>query len=244
MSIIGREPPADIVIPAPQVSARHAEIRHLSGDRYSLFDLGSSNGTFVNGIRIDSTTIRPTDDVRLGSQRIDLPSLLSLLHASAAVEPSLPGPLQPSVPLTLPRYAGFWLRFAAALLDGLIVTFSLTLLAVSWFAIQGWRPTFIGLPEVLGVLSVRYPWVSLVAPWLYWSLFESSELQATPGKVALGLRVADLAGTRLTFGRATGRYFAKWLSVLTLFVGYLMAGFTRRKQALHDLVAGTVIVRR
>lgn len=72
MAIIGREPPADIVIPAPQVSARHAQILHLQGDRYLLQDLGSSNGTFVNGRRIDREEVGLADRIRLGSFELSL----------------------------------------------------------------------------------------------------------------------------------------------------------------------------
>ena len=72
---------------------------------------------------------------------------------------------------------------------------------------------------------------------------ESSHLQATLGKMALSLQVTDLEGRRITFAKATGRFFAKYLSVLTLGIGYLMAAFTERKQALHDIIAGTLVVR-
>jgi uncharacterized RDD family membrane protein YckC len=60
----------------------------------------------------------------------------------------------------------------------------------------------------------------------------------------LGLKVVDIDGNRISFGRATGRYFGKWLSAITLCVGFIMAGFTVKKQALHDLVAGTLVVMR
>jgi uncharacterized RDD family membrane protein YckC len=71
---------------------------------------------------------------------------------------------------------------------------------------------------------------------------ESSPLQATIGKLAVGLRVTDLQGQRISFGRATGRFFAKWLSGAILLIGYLMAGFTEKKQALHDRIAGCLVL--
>jgi uncharacterized RDD family membrane protein YckC len=83
-----------------------------------------------------------------------------------------------------------------------------------------------------------------VAVGLYYSLMESSPWQATLGKRALGLQVTDLHGNRISFGRATGRYFAKIVSGLTLSIGYLMAGFTRRKQALHDIISECLVIRR
>jgi pSer/pThr/pTyr-binding forkhead associated (FHA) protein len=87
MPIIGREFPADIVIPAPQVSARHAEIRHLGADQYLVTDLGSSNGTFVNDQRITSTTIRLTDQLRLGSLVVDLQPFTHLIGGGAGSRP-------------------------------------------------------------------------------------------------------------------------------------------------------------
>jgi uncharacterized RDD family membrane protein YckC len=72
---------------------------------------------------------------------------------------------------------------------------------------------------------------------------ESSGSQATVGKMMCGLRVTDTQGQRISFGRATGRYFAKILSALTLFIGYLMVGWTRQKRGLHDFIAGTLVIR-
>ena len=83
-----------------------------------------------------------------------------------------------------------------------------------------------------------------MAAWLYWALLESSPWQATLGKKALGLLVTDLQGRRITFARASGRYFGKLLSTIVLGTGYLMAGFTEKKQALHDILAGCLVTRR
>ena len=82
-----------------------------------------------------------------------------------------------------------------------------------------------------------------VAGWLYFALMESSAKGATLGKIALGLRVVDLNGNRIGFGRATGRYFGKLISGAILFLGYIMAAFTQQKQALHDIIAGCLVVR-
>ena len=82
----------------------------------------------------------------------------------------------------------------------------------------------------------------LAIQWLYFALMESSKNQATLGKMALGLRVTDLNGNRISFGKATGRYFGKILSSMTLLIGYIMAAFTAKKQALHDFVAGTLVL--
>jgi uncharacterized RDD family membrane protein YckC len=84
----------------------------------------------------------------------------------------------------------------------------------------------------------------LLVPWFYFSFLESSRWQATVGKSVLRLYVADLEGHRLTRGRAMGRNLAKYLSNLTVGVGHLMCGLTKKKQALHDVLAGCLVLRR
>ena len=130
-------------------------------------------------------------------------------------------------------YAGFWRRFAAWFLDGLIlslVTLPFTLQFGGDVAAEAARASAAGT-------------ISTVVGWLYYALMESSAKQATVGKMALGIIVTDLEGRKIGFGRATGRYFAKILSALILGIGFLMAGFTERKQALHDMVASTLVVK-
>lgn len=82
----------------------------------------------------------------------------------------------------------------------------------------------------------------ILVPWLYYSLFESSNKQATPGKMILGIVVVNLSGEKVSFFQATIRYFGKYLSSLIIYIGFLMAAFTKRKQALHDVLARTLIV--
>lgn len=117
-------------------------------------------------------------------------------------------------------YAGFWKRFFAALIDdGVFIILSLIFKKLSTY------------------------WVlTSIAYWLYYSIFESSVKQATPGKMALGIIVTDMDGSRISFGKASGRHFAKYISGLTLGIGYLMAGFTDRKQALHDMISDCFVV--
>jgi uncharacterized RDD family membrane protein YckC len=87
--------------------------------------------------------------------------------------------------------------------------------------------------------------VKLVVAWLYVGGMEASSLQASIGKLALGLRVTDEAGNRIDFGRATLRHWSKLLSgPFTLGLGYLMIALSKKKQALHDRIAGTLVVRR
>ena len=99
---------------------------------------------------------------------------------------------------------------------------------------------------VIGIHFVRgiVIWsLFIFAGWLYEASLESSSRQATLGKMALGLKVTDEYGNRISFARASARFFSKILSRMLLMVGYIMAGFTARKQALHDMLAGTLVVR-
>lgn len=120
-----------------------------------------------------------------------------------------------------PDYADFFKRFAAYIIDGIIFSVASTLL----FFVMGY---FIFFPL-------------LFSGWLYYALMESSKYQATLGKMALGLIVADMNGGPVSFGKATGRYFGKCISHF-LYIGFIMAAFTERKQALHDLMAGTFVL--
>ena len=86
--------------------------------------------------------------------------------------------------------------------------------------------------------------ITITATWLYYTLFEASNWQATPGKRIMKIYVTDLYGQRLTFGRAALRNLAKFISSLTFLVGYLIAGFTEKKQALHDLISSCLVLRR
>jgi uncharacterized RDD family membrane protein YckC len=182
---------------------------------------------------------------------------------------STPGANPPAVPVYVPpaspawqapatrapvSYAGFWLRFVALVIDLIVIYFVRAILFMPFglgTGLHGWHGMFHGShPQDLGELmpmlglAIRIAMISAVIQWLYFALSESSSWQATLGKKALGLSVTDLEGRRIGFGRATGRYFAKLLSSLILFIGWLMAGFTEKKQALHDMIAGTLVLRK
>jgi uncharacterized RDD family membrane protein YckC len=149
-------------------------------------------------------------------------------------------------------YAGFWLRFVAFIIDAILLHFVSVILLLPFAASlgMGMRGMMMGRPpniqELFPLLHAmfRIALIRLVLNWLYFALLESSSWQATLGKKALGLEVTDLAGNRISFGRATGRFFAKIISSLTLLIGYIMAGFTEKKQALHDIIAGTLVIRK
>jgi uncharacterized RDD family membrane protein YckC len=100
---------------------------------------------------------------------------------------------------------------------------------------------------VMGIVSLilTFAAISLLLSWLYHAYFESSDWQATPGKRVMSIYVTDMNSQRLSFLHATGRFFAKIITgLIPLGIGYIMAGFTERKQALHDMIAGTLVVRR
>ncbi len=135
------------------------------------------------------------------------------------------------------RYAGFWLRLVALLLDAIIldVVFG-SIYLLCWHLKGVPHHQLLRLVSGSGLLS-------MLICWWYSALCESSAWQATPGKLALRLKVTDLSGRRVSFARATGRFFGQYLSALLLCVGFLMAGFTEKKQALHDLMAGCLVVK-
>lgn len=144
-------------------------------------------------------------------------------------------------------HAGFWRRVAAWVLDMLIIG------AVHWTLMLSFGTWLLVPWAMLGdthgaatarVLDLGLQPLGIVIFWLYYAACESSIWQATPGKMALGLIVTDEYGRRIGFARATGRYFGKYVSVLVLGVGFLLAGWTARKQALHDLMAGCCVLRK
>ena len=127
------------------------------------------------------------------------------------------------------EFAGFWLRFVAYIIDSLVVGIPITIIG---FIVMAIAP----------VLVIVYILLVLPGPWLYYSLMESSSKQATLGKMAIGAKVTDLSGNRISFGKATGRFFSKIISSI-LFVGFIMIGFTEKKQGLHDMIAGTLVIK-
>jgi uncharacterized RDD family membrane protein YckC len=127
-------------------------------------------------------------------------------------------------------YAGFWRRAAAYLID-------LGLLAMLYALIFG-----MAIEPDLALHAQVAALYGVVVAWLYFAGMESSDRQGTLGKMALGLRVADTAGRPIGFGRASLRHFAKILSALILYLGFVMAAFTARRQGLHDMLAGTVVL--
>jgi len=143
------------------------------------------------------------------------------------------------------RYGGFWIRFVAIIIDAIavgLVTGPVSLIISIALGLAGHAVSMPKEGAQLASFMVTGAFGALVH-WIYEAALESSRHQATLGKMALGLKVTDLEGRRISFGRATGRHFAKWISWMTFTIGFIMAGFTERKQALHDMIAGTLVVR-
>ena len=168
--------------------------------------------------------------------------------ASVSAAPvATPAAAKPAKPVA---YAGFWLRFVALIIDKLLLGLAGGILAMPFMRGYGWRSAMMG-PGIHGQAMflmargmARVFFLQQILNWLYYALMESSANRATLGKMALGLEVTDLDGQRISFGRATGRHFGKIVSALTIFIGYLMAGFTKKKQALHDIMAGCLVIKK
>lgn len=162
------------------------------------------------------------------------------------------------------RYAGFWLRFLASVLDGFILGIPLMILQSIINAVV-YVPRFTqyfndfnvmmmdGYVEedvLLGFYQLQLEMIivsfliNLVACVLYYAGLEGSKLQGTLGKKICGIKVVDSEGERISYFRAVGRFFGKYLSFITLMVGYIMAGVREDKRALHDLVAKTYVLKK
>jgi uncharacterized RDD family membrane protein YckC len=157
-------------------------------------------------------------------------------------------------PIPNVEYAGFLRRLMAFLLD--IILISLLVSPLKIFLITGSQsamdifvhnmqhPDNLIMPTIDEI--IRESWIGITTTFLtffYFASFESSRFQATPGKIAIGIRVTDMYGNRLSFWRAAGRYIAKYVSNITLLIGYIMAGTTPKAQALHDELADTLVIK-
>lgn len=155
----------------------------------------------------------------------------------------------------LEDHAGFWKRVAAYILDAILIYIVIRLVGAPFgLSAADTAAQAAVKQELLSGASftsayghyysamAHYNLITTVATWLYFAVCESSAWQATIGKLALGIRVTDLQGKRISFLRALGRYGAKFISAIILLIGFIMVAFTRRKQGLHDLIAGTLVL--
>lgn len=214
-----------------------------------FYSAGIMNGTFfcnkcgaqnVEGSQFCARCGAPTSPPPVGSPA---GSSSAAAYSGATAYPAPPGPYS-AVPAFGVQYGGFWIRVVAAIVDAIILR--VVVAPVSFiFGGLGLAGRMSGTPHRgLEMLGGGLTIILLIfASWLYEAFMESSSYQATLGKMIFGMKVTDLNGNRISFERATGRHFAKWLSGMILGIGYLMVGFTARKQGLHDILAGTVVGR-
>jgi len=127
-------------------------------------------------------------------------------------------------------YAGFWIRTAAYFIDGIILFVVQIILAYVLFGGYSFTEPNYSLSGISFLIGVSY-----------FSVMESSARQATLGKMIVGIKVGNLNGERISLGNAIGRYFAKILSAIILCIGFMMAGWDSKKQALHDRLANTYV---
>ena len=148
--------------------------------------------------------------------------------------------------VAVPQYAGFWRRVAATFIDGILMYISALIIVMIIIIIGLALAAGGGTTEEMeqGRIKPLLYLFGIVIPWLYFALLESSSKQATVGKMAMGIIVTNVDGNKVSFGRTTGRHFAKFISLLTLFIGFIIAGFTEKKQALHDMIAGCLVVQK
>ncbi len=168
----------------------------------------------------------------------------------AAIEPAAVGAPLDGPSVTIAGYGGFWRRLLAKIIDGIItgvaswiILLPLMMLSPVGAQFTGTNPEFD--PEQIGAL-LMFQLISFliqVAIPLGYGLFFISKFDATPGKMALGLKLYRADGSKLSKGRIIGRFFAEWLSWLTLGIGYVIAAFDSEKRTLHDHVADTRVVR-
>lgn len=142
-------------------------------------------------------------------------------------------------------YAGFWRRAVAYVIDIVLTQIFAIMVVVPLSFSLGVATANSVSPEQAELLGGGLGMiVGVLIQWIYFTVMEASGLQATVGKRALGMKVTDSDGQRIGFGKANGRYWGKLVSALILFIGFLMVAFTRQKQGLHDVMAGTLVLKR
>jgi uncharacterized RDD family membrane protein YckC len=163
------------------------------------------------------------------------PSAVPLRSDTIGVAPG-PRPLE---------YAGFWLRVWAGSIDVVLEALvALLLIAIVDVFVRILSPRF-GLSPITAryVTGIAFIFVLAIGAWLYCACAESSSWRATVGKRIVGLQVLTSSGGKISFGQATVRHFMKFLSLFTAAVGFMMAGWTKRRQALHDMPSDSIVVR-
>ncbi len=223
------------------LSRKHAEITHAQNNKLCICDLGSTNGTYLNGAALKLQTLyelRPGDELSFGgvtASIVDSNNLSPTVQETHSesfpqkVKKARPQKSNSNEPGQL-EYLGFFPRLITSIIDYVVLTIANFILVLP----------FMSDKALAGIINIAY---ALVAYWLYYTLMESSHYQATLGKLALKCKVTDLDGERIGFGQANARYWAKMVSCISLMGGYLMPFFNSKKQTLHDKIAKCVVIK-
>jgi uncharacterized RDD family membrane protein YckC len=212
------------------------------------FAIGYLLAAFTSGKRALHDLMAETLVIKAGSQPNPSPAMVVRPPAPVAapiapIAPASVGSGAPPAPVwdaarpsgaEAAGYGGFWLRVVAYIIDSLLLGIPFVIISVVTALL--FPKSFVGVNFLNNAASVAIG-------WLYFALMESSQRGATVGKMAVGLRVVSDRGERLSLGLAAGRYIAKFVSALTLGVGFVMVAFTDRKRGLHDMIAGTLVVK-
>ena len=158
---------------------------------------------------------------------------------------------------TTVTYASFGARFLALIIDWVVISVLQSLLIVPLLGAIGFsmapalqNPEGLSETEAAGMLAgmmaaMGSMWIiSICVSLLYFGIMESSKTQGTLGKMALSIKVTDLNGDRISFGKSILRQIGKYISGMILLIGYLLAAFTEKKQALHDMIASTLVLKK
>ena len=144
------------------------------------------------------------------------------------------------------KYAGFWERFLAYCIDSIVLAIGSVVVGFVGAFFIDFIMAFMGLEieEMEGFFVVLFYIFAFILSWLYYTIMESSKLQATLGKKICDLVVTDSSGKEIRFGRANARFWSKFISGAIFGVGYIMAAFTEKHQALHDMMADTLVLKK
>lgn len=235
--IFGRSGKCDITITGDtKISRQHIQIVELNDGRYLVLDLNSANGTYINGHRLPKGTdkiIEATDIIRIGNKVIPWRRYFIEDHADKEQIVDSRNESNTGEQTSVAIYANFWLRLGAVMIDSILIGIVLLLVAI---IITNSGEFSDSEAQTLSVLS------AIILQFLYFTLMESSAKQGSPGKMALRIKVVNANLQRLTFAEAFNRNMAKFVTVLIFGIGFIMVGFTPKKQALHDKIANTLVI--
>ena len=249
--MIGRDPKqSNLVMPENQteISGRHVAVWFEAARQCFVLQDFSTNGTYmINGERIPANQHYV---IHSGTQfylsNMNCLFVVEIVGQIPNISPQSGCRLQ-HMQSAAGRYtsaqnhAGFWKRFLAVIIDSLVVGIPCWILTMILAIPISLNAAVLTEGDLIGSYGLLWA-LGIVINWLYCALMESSKSQGTLGKMALGIKVTDLEGYPISFSRASGRHFAKMITALIpLGIGYMLAGWTERKQGIHDMIAGCLV---